>query len=401
MSVLFGHPGGNPNSHHAALAHYEAGQLEAVCVPWMPSQFSLRLIARLPGFKPMATRLARRHFVPLDRAPKCQGRMGEAMRLSLRAMGCESERLSYQANDWLMRTMARAVARKSVTAVHSYEDCSLWQFQEAKRNGKACIYDMPIGYYPAWQQAEATLAKKYADWMPQDRPHGGFARPEQKKEEMALADLVLAPSSFVCTTIKDRHPAKHVVLAPYGVDLDFWSPAPRAESRHLTFLFGGQVCLRKGVPDLLEAWRRAELEDCRLLLVGSWQLAKNRQHDLPRNVEWFPACGPVQLRDFYRQADMFVLPSHFEGFSLAVLEAMACGLPVLASEVTALADTDWNNAGRLVKAGDIDGLIDTLHWVCGHRDRLQAMGKAARKLALRFTWTGYRARVRDAAAPFV
>src|SRR5437870_5753527 len=40
MTILFGHPTGNPNSHHAALAHLEAGRLEAFCVPWMPTLFS-------------------------------------------------------------------------------------------------------------------------------------------------------------------------------------------------------------------------------------------------------------------------------------------------------------------------------------------------------------------------
>ena len=46
-----------------------------------------------------------------------------------------------------MRTMARECHRSTVKAVHAYEDCSLWQFLEAKRLGKACIYDMPICYY--------------------------------------------------------------------------------------------------------------------------------------------------------------------------------------------------------------------------------------------------------------
>ena len=102
----------------------------------------------------MATRLRRRRFEPLAEAPKIQGRIGEIKRLVVRALGRGDEGLSYEANDWLMRTMARECNRPSVTAVHAYEDCSLLQFEEAKRRGKACIYDMPIGYYPAWQEAE-------------------------------------------------------------------------------------------------------------------------------------------------------------------------------------------------------------------------------------------------------
>jgi hypothetical protein len=124
-------------------------------------------------------------------------------------MGRGDERLSYEANDWLMRTMRRECRRATVTAVHAYEDCSLWQFQEARRLGKACIYDMPIGYYPAWEQIEAQLAHKYVDWLPPGGlPSNRYVRPQQKREEMDLADLVLVPSSFVAETIRAFHPHK-------------------------------------------------------------------------------------------------------------------------------------------------------------------------------------------------
>ena len=161
MSILFGHPSGNPNSHHAALAHFEAGRLEAFCVPWMPSQFAIRMLEHLGGLRPMAQRLSRRRFPALDDAPKIQGQIGEIRRLLTRAIGKGDERLSYQANDWLMQTMRRECRRSNVSAIHSYEDCSLWQFAEAKRLGKACVYDMPIGYYPAWEQTKSELARVY------------------------------------------------------------------------------------------------------------------------------------------------------------------------------------------------------------------------------------------------
>jgi hypothetical protein len=67
--------------------------------------------------------------------------------LLIGALGWSDDWLSNRANDWLMRTMTRECRHLSVRAVHSYEDCALWRFVEAKRFGKACIYDMPIGYY--------------------------------------------------------------------------------------------------------------------------------------------------------------------------------------------------------------------------------------------------------------
>ena len=142
MSILFGHPSGNPNSYNAALAYLEVGLLECFCVTWMPSTTTIGTLKRFRTLRPQVERLERRLFSPLSHAPKIQGRVGEVYRLLMRASGL-SDDPSDQASRWLMRTMARECHRSTVTAVHAYEDCSLWQFIEAKRLGKACIYDMP------------------------------------------------------------------------------------------------------------------------------------------------------------------------------------------------------------------------------------------------------------------
>jgi hypothetical protein len=148
MSILVGHPSGNPNSHNAALAYLEAGLLECFCVPWIPSTTTIEMLKSIRPLRPLAQRFERRQFPPLAHVRKVQGRVMEARRLLIRASGLSEERLSDQAHRWLMRTMARECRRSAVTAVHAYEDCSLTQFVEAKRLGKACIYDMPTCYYP-------------------------------------------------------------------------------------------------------------------------------------------------------------------------------------------------------------------------------------------------------------
>src|ERR1700681_4101949 len=130
MTVLIGHPAGSPFSHHAALAHFELGRLECLCVPWMPSQATLRLLDRVASLRPLTRRFGRRHFPPLAKSPKVQGRGEEIRRILLRAAGADSAKIDDDANQWLMRTMTRECRRPSVTAVHAYEDCSLLQFAE-------------------------------------------------------------------------------------------------------------------------------------------------------------------------------------------------------------------------------------------------------------------------------
>ena len=403
MSILFGHPGGNPNSHHAALAHFEAGRLEAFCVPWMPSSRTLCAIQRFAPTRSLGQRLARRAFEPLAGATMVQGRAGEWRRLATRAFGFGNERLSYEANDWLMRTMAKECRRPAVTAVHSYEDCSEKQFVEAKRREKACIYDMPIGYFPFWERTQAELVERYRDWVPeQGLPSSRYVRPEQKRREMELADLVLSPSSFVETTVLTFHPEKKVARAAYGVDLEFWKPEEgRSWDHSLRFLYAGQMSLRKGIPTLLEAWEAAGLREARLDLVGVWQLAKGRMASLPRGVTLWPPCSREALRERYRQADVFLFPSFFEGFGLVLLEAMACGLPAMATEATAGPDVLTDSCGRLVPRGNLEAIVGALHWFKAHQGQLPSMAHAARAQAMKFTWENYRRGVSEAVAPFV
>ncbi len=213
---------------------------------------------------------------------------------------------------------------------------------------------------------------------------------------MELADLVLGPSNFVGQTIRE-FVDKPFAVAPYGVDTEFWRPSdnPRVDGP-LRFIYAGQISIRKGIPLLLEAWERAQLNDAELLLVGSWQLAKQKLNQLPANVIVHPPCSANELRFHYQSADVFVFPSYFEGFGLVLLEAMACGLPILATERTAAPDFVSDDTGMIVKAGDSEGWIAALRSVSGNRERWLSMRQFARKLAEKSDWQRYRAAVNRA-----
>jgi glycosyltransferase involved in cell wall biosynthesis len=401
VSILFGHPTGSPFSHNAALAHLESGRLDSFCVPWMPSKGTLQLLNQIGPLRPLTQRLGRRHFAPLAGAPKIQGRMSEFCRLFVRAIGQGHDLLTEQANDWLMRTMAHQCRRSSVTAVHAYEDCSLWQFEEAKRLGKACIYDMPIGHFAAWERTRKALEERYSDWLNADQTPL-TARRVQKTQELALADLVLAPSKFVKDTIRATGINRPIATAPYGVDIIGWQPASvRIPKDEVTFLFVGQCSLRKGVPLLVEAWRAAGLKGARLQLVGPWQLAEAKKKNLPASIGWSRSVSPQQLRGIYQNADVFVFPTNFEGRALVIGEALASGLPVLTTDASGADDLVDETCGRIIPAENYDALVESLRWFMQRREHLAALGLSARKRATRCSWAHYRRQVSDAVARFV
>ena len=396
--ILFGHPSGNPNSHHAALAHWEADSLEAFCVPWFPEKWELTLLKSIPGLKNEAERLSRRRFEPLAKAPKVQGKVREWGRLVRRRLG-GGEGLSYEANDWLMKTMAKECGRKSVTAVHSYEDCSLWQFEAAKRLGKGCIYDMPIGYYGWWQKKEAELAKKYREWLPPEGISSSrWVRPEQKRKEMELADVVITACSFARDTIREFFD-KEVKLAPYGIDLPEQMDQKPMRDGVFRLVYAGTASVRKGTPLLLEAWRKLGWKDAELVLAGSWQLAKPVEKRLPGGVKYAGQLSHGQLMNLFRESDWMILPSNFEGYGLVILEALAQGLPVLASTATGAVDLPKSEAVRPFEPENPDQLAEVL--IRAKADRDKSLSQEARRVAERCSWKAYRNKVQEVVEPLV
>ena len=112
------------------------------------------------------------------------------------------------------------------------------------------------------------------------------------------------------------------------------------------------------------------------------------------------AVSRDELRARYQASDVFVFPSYFEGFALVLLEAMACGLPVITTDAAGIDILD-DKTGQVVAAGDMDALVESLRWFSKNRNELPAMRNAARAKAEQYTWRKYRDSVSKAVEPFV
>ncbi len=361
----------------------------------MPSNLEIRLLDLIPGANHVVDRLRRRQFLPLSEAPLVQSRFGEWRRIvqrlttSSRRQQEVERQLAHEANQWLMATLSKFCHKAD--AVHSYEDCSLGAFVEAKKNGKMCLYDLPIGYYRAWQRIESDLAQQYPDWQPERRENSIFyANPKQKEKEMELADVVLAPSTFVQHTVLEFI-NKPVYVVPYGVDIEARPPqTPKGANDTLHFLYAGHISMRKGIPLLLQAWKNASLRNAHLHLAGAWLAPEKHLSQLPKDVTYHGHLSRTRLERLYQSVDVFVFPSFFEGFGLVITEAMASGLPVICSDATCGPDLVDQSCGRVFQRGDVDHLVACLEWSSARRDELPEIGKSAHQRASRFNWKRYR-----------
>jgi glycosyltransferase involved in cell wall biosynthesis len=321
-------------------------------------------------------------------------------RQAVAALGVGQPDFLDDANAWLMRTMAKECSRRpAITAVHAFEDCSLRQFEEAKRLGKACIYDLPTCYYPLWERTFIRLQKRYSDWMAGSEylnSSENYHR-KRKEQELELADVILVASEFVKRSVLEFQPTKTVQVVPYGVDLEFWSPSlTRDHNEQVRYIYAGQISVRKGMPLLLEAWSKANLKGASLRLVGSWQLAHTKIRELPAGVSWFPPCTANELRNHFRSADVFVFPSHADGFGLVLLEAMASGLSVIASETSAAPEIVTKSTGVIFPEGNLDALVAYFRHFEQNPTLVTEMSGAARARALEYTWQSYRLNLANA-----
>ncbi|MBM4035731.1 MAG: glycosyltransferase family 4 protein [Planctomycetes bacterium] len=155
-----------------------------------------------------------------------------------------------------------------------------------------------------------------------------------------------------------------------------------------TVLFVGEIGLRKGALDLLEAWARVGLGDSRLVLCGGIEPAIARRVDDFRRRCAFETPGFARdMPAVYAAASVLVLPAIEDGFPLVVLEAMASGRPVVVSENTGSKDAVVEGeSGFVVPIRSPDAIAEKLQWLHDHPAELAAMGAAARREAESYPW---------------
>lgn len=191
------------------------------------------------------------------------------------------------------------------------------------------------------------------------------------------AHTVIAWTDWVRRSLIDDYgiDADNVVVLHPGTQLP---PPPARAQRPRRILFVGGEFERKGGRELLAALEQAPF-DWELDVVTRSELAPR-----PRvRVHTALSAGDRRLRDLYAAADVFALPTLGEAVPHVICEAMAAGLPIVASDVGAIPDLVDADAGILVPPGDVTALRHSLGALLGDPARCRAMGAAGRARAER------------------
>jgi glycosyltransferase involved in cell wall biosynthesis len=204
--------------------------------------------------------------------------------------------------------------------------------------------------------------------------------------------LVVTPSQFVRMKLSSRFglPARQVTVVPGGVDSRTFHPGAttRLDLPDCYALFVGSLQPRKNLASLLEAWELAKdaLPNARLLIAGTGGSAF-RPFPLTA-ADQVSFLGPVpdaDLPGLYANATLFILPSLDEGFGLPVLEAMACGTPVVTSNAGALPEV-LGDSGLFFDPLNVAEIAGTLQRVFRDGALRESLSENGLKRARGFSW---------------
>lgn len=268
----------------------------------------------------------------------------------------------------------------------SYSYTALEPFRYAKSRGwKTLLVQIDPGPEEERIVAEETAREPElaGEWHPAPSDYWALWH-----EECKLADRIVVNSEWSREgLIRGGVPAEKISIIPLAYEEP--GVGPRAEARlqreypvRFTFerplrvLFLGLINLRKGVARLLEAARMLRDEPVEFWMVGPVETAHARTIGNGGSVKWFGPATGNQTTGFYRDADVFILPTLSDGFAITQLEAQAHGLPVIASR----------NCGKVVENGVNGIILDEPSAACiahavrdciANPDRLQKLASAS------------------------
>lgn len=276
----------------------------------------------------------------------------------------------------------------------------LWGLQKATRRGFS-VFHFPFYYTPLFPSCPVTVAihdvlvLSHPQWFP--RAWGNTLRWLIPKSARG-ASAIITGTSWVAREIARwcRVPEEHIRVIPYGVDPALFSPPDEAflvQGLHELglgrpyLLMVGALEPRRGVDTLLQAWKtlRPRFPELELVLAGPVRAPVPALAQLPQAVRLLGFVEDRLLPVLYAGAQVVVAPSRGEGFDLPVLEALACGACVVASDIPVHREV-FCEAVRFFPAGEAEALAAALTELLDDAQERQALRQRGLLLAQGFSW---------------
>jgi len=205
------------------------------------------------------------------------------------------------------------------------------------------------------------------------------------------AKIVVANSQGLKELAQKTAPNQKIQLIYNGVDTnEFKPPKTKKKSKDLRILCVARLIKRKGIDYLLKALGRLKDKNFILTIIGDGNEKENlvnltKKLKINSKVRFLGPIPHSEIIKYYQQNDLFVLPSLNEGMSNTILEAMACGLPIIATDVGGSEELVKEN-GFIIKPKSRKELVKAIQRYIDDRSLLEKQGQESRKRAEKMSW---------------
>ncbi|MCG5516953.1 MULTISPECIES: glycosyltransferase family 4 protein [unclassified Ectothiorhodospira] len=212
--------------------------------------------------------------------------------------------------------------------------------------------------------------------------HNVFIRQFVKRSAQS-ANRVVSVSEYTADIFAKQLGLPRPTVILNAVDTDFFSPPPQPRridpSQPRRLLYVGTLSRRKGT-DLLAPIMRQLGDAYQLYYTGSAD-ASVLGKDEPSNMHELGRLNQKEIRDQYRQAHLLVFPSRGEGLARAIMEALACGTPVVAGNISSMPEAVDEQVGQLCSPDDVSAFVEAITAVTVQDSTWQGLSVAARQRA--------------------
>lgn len=235
--------------------------------------------------------------------------------------------------------------------------------------------------------------------------HEPERRAEQERRVVARADRIVCAGEHEKRLLIEHYGAdpNHVAVIPCGVDLRRFRPMDPEKCRRSLglgdgplVLYAGRIEPLKGIDIVIDAMAQLVRNDARLLVVGGdgqaadeieRLRARAEKRGIGDRVRFIGAVEQSRLPLYYNAANVCVVPSAYESFGLVAVEAMACGVPVVATRVGGLATTIRDGAtGYLIPWRCAEPFAERIDLLLENDELRRNLGRAARASVLQYGW---------------
>jgi starch synthase len=289
--------------------------------------------------------------------------------------------------------VAQRIGKVRPNVVYAYDGAALQTFREARRLGITAVQELTSGYWH-WERdlftEEAERNPEFACLLPS--LVDSAAHLEWKEEELRFADYIFVPSQHVRETLRGVVPDERIRVISYGAPPIQGKKLVSLDSkRPLKVLFAGALIQRKGIGYLLDAVKMLPTQ-VELTLLGKRFSPHPRVDEACSRYRWLETLPHSRVLEVMQEVDVLVLPSLSEGCALVVLEALACGLPVIVTPNTgSLAFVRDGREGFVVPICRADAIAERLSALHRDRELLAEMSRQAQATAAENSWENYRA----------